>query len=231
MIYLMPQAFSIISKVAGGKRIQIVIDSVNKYLHDRKVGGYKINYPPYTKFDKRIGRITGFAPGTKENNAVFNHANLFWMYAMLRIKRPDDAFKVWDGINPLNHEQTETMLPPWLPEYYISSDNPNFSGRAEYPMLTGAAVWTRLLFECYVMGIRGESKGLRIDPCLPSQAKWEHCSIELDFRGARYKISIQNPGHKKAAVVKKIVVDGKKIKGNLLPPFKKGIHTVQATMG
>ncbi|MBU0477214.1 hypothetical protein KKC91_01400, partial [bacterium] len=231
MIYLMPQAFSIISGVAESKKIDIVIDSVNKYLYDRKVGGYKLNYPPYTQFDKRIGRITGFAPGTKENNAVFNHANLFWMYAMLRLKRADDAFKVWDGINPLNHEQTEAMLPPWLPEYYVSSDNVNFSGRAEYPMLTGSAVWTRLLFERYVMGIRGESGGLRIDPCLPSQSKWKHCSMTVDFRGARYEISIKNPGHKKGAIVKRMVVDGKEIQGGVISPFKSGTHTVHVTLG
>ena len=149
---------------------------------------------------------------------------------MLRLKRPDDAFKVWDGINPLNHEQTEAMIPPWLPEYYISSDNVNLAGRAEYPMLTGSAVWTRLLFERYVMGVRGETKGLRIDPCLPSQAEWEKCSIALDFRGARYKVSIYNPGHKKGTGVAKMIVDGKEIEGNLIVPFKSGAHSVEVTL-
>ena len=36
-------------------------------------GGLRLNAPPYTAFDPEIGRVSGFAPGTKENNAVFNH--------------------------------------------------------------------------------------------------------------------------------------------------------------
>jgi cellobiose phosphorylase len=55
-----------------------------------------------------------------------------------------------------------------LPEYYVSSDNPNIAGRGEYPILTGSAAWTRYLFQNFFFGVRGELDGLRIDPKLPA---------------------------------------------------------------
>jgi len=230
MMYLMPQSFSIFSGVAKGERLEKLIQSVNHYLYNKKTGGYKLNYPAYNKFDKKIGRITGFAPGTKENNAIFNHANLFWMFAMLRLNRGEDATKAWNGVNPLNHEQTEALIPPFLPEYWISEDNPNLAGKGEYPILTGTAVWTRNLFEQWVLGIRGELDGLRISPCLPATDDWKNCGIDLDFRGARYEIRISNPKCLSNGKVRSLVIDGNRVEGNLLKPFTKGTHTVAAVL-
>ncbi|MCH7591091.1 hypothetical protein IIB34_08675, partial [PVC group bacterium] len=149
-IYLMPQAFAIFSGVVEGERLTTMIQAVDKYLYDTKVGGYKLNYPAYETFDKDIGRITGFAAGTKENSAIFNHANLFYMNALARLKKAENAFKVWDGINPVRHSQMQSMILPWLPEYWVSSDNPNIAGKGEYPILTGSAVWTRINFERFI---------------------------------------------------------------------------------
>lgn len=230
MMYLMPQSFAIFAGVAEGERLEKMIESVNKYLYNAKTGGYKLNYPAYSQFDKSIGRITGFAPGTKENNAIFNHANLFWMYAMLQLGRGEAAFKAWNGVNPLTHEQTEALIPPFLPEYWISEDNPNLGGKGEYPMLTGTAVWTRILFEQWVLGIRGELDGLRIDPVLPAEEAWKECSIELTFRGARYQIKFSNPNLLEKGKVKSVTVDGKKIEGNLVKPFTEGTHTIEAVL-
>lgn len=230
MMYLMPHSFAIFSNVAEGERLEKMIESVNKYLFNAKNGGYKLNYPAYNKFDKKIGRITGFAPGTKENNAIFNHANLFWMYAMARLGRTEEAAKVWEGVNPLNREQTEALIPPFLPEYWISEDNVNLSGKGEYPMLTGTAVWTRILFEQWILGIRGEFDGLRITPCLPATEQWKKCGIDTTFRGARYQIRLSNPNLIKNGQIKALVVDGNKIEGNLLKPFSEGTHTVEAVI-
>ncbi len=229
-LFLMPHSFAIFSGVAEGERLEKMIASVNQYLFNAKNGGYKLNAPAYTKFNKKIGRITGFAPGTKENNAIFNHANLFWMYAMLRLGRCEAGAKAWQGVNPLNHEQTEALIPPFLPEYWISEDNTHLAGKGEYPMLTGTAVWTRILFEQWVLGIRGELDGLRITPCLPATKQWQSCGIDTPFRGARYQIRIKNPKLIENGKIKSMLVDGKKIEGNLLQPFSGGTHTVEAVL-
>jgi len=228
VMMLMPQTWSLFSGASDeiGKTDDI-LKIVWKILADKEVGGLKLNYPPYLKFDKNVGRITGFAPGTKENNAIFCHANLFMVLALLKRRRADEAYKIFSGINPLNHPQEILRTGPWIPEYYISSDNPNWAGRGEYPLLTASAGWTRYVFQNYFFGVRGELDGLKIDPCLPAVPEFRETSLTIHFRKAFYKINFHNPHLKKNAAVKTITVDGKQIEGSLLKPFKDGEHTVE----
>lgn len=229
---LMPQTWSLISGGADEiKKSDKVIDSVLKYLFDKKVGALKLNYPPYLKFDKKIGRITGFAAGTKENNALFCHANLFFVWALLRRNMTEEAYKIFSGVNPLSHNQEIFRAGPWIPEYYVSSDNPNIAGRGEYPVLTGSAAWTRYLWQNFFYGVKGELEGLRVDPKLPAHKDFKESTLSINFRGAKYNIKFINETLKKNSKAKKILVDGKEIEGTLISPFKNGTHKVEVYLG
>ncbi|MCL2335390.1 MAG: hypothetical protein FWC57_04940, partial [Endomicrobia bacterium] len=229
---LMPQTWSLVSGGADkAGTSDKVINSVLKYLYDKKVGALKLNYPPYLKFDKTIGRITGFAAGTKENNALFCHANLFFVWALLRRNKVEEAYKIFSGVNPLTHQHEVFRSGPWIPEYYVSSDNPNIAGRGEYPILTGSAAWTRYLFQNFFFGVRGELDGLRIDPKLPANKDFKDATLSIKFRGAHYDIRFLNPSLKKNAGVKRITVDGEEISGNLIPASKGGTRKVEVYLG
>lgn len=231
MMMLMPQTWSLVS--GGADKINAsekVIDSVFKYLFDKEVGALKLNYPAYTKFDKTIGRITGFAPGTKENNAIFSHANLFFVWALIKRGMPDEAYKVFSGINPLSHEHSIIRTGPWIPEYYVSSDNPNIAGRGEYPVLTGSCAWTRYVFQNFFFGVKGVLEGLLINPKLPATKDFKECSLKINFRNAVYDIKFKNPSLKKNSSVKTILVNGKEIEGNIVTPFKSGKHSIEVTL-
>jgi cellobiose phosphorylase len=233
MMMLMPQTWSLVSGAAD--RIgasEKVISSVKKLLADKKAGGLKLNYPAYWKFNKAIGRITGFAAGTKENNAIFCHANLFMAWALLKRRRADEAYTIFNGINPLNRPQETLRTGPWIPEYYISSDNPNWPGRGEYPLLTASAGWTRYLMQNFFFGVRGELDGLRIDPCLPAEPEFKDCKFSIKFREAAYEIRYSNPKLAKNSAALSIKVDGKEIEGNIIKPFNDGkTHIVEVLLG
>ena len=233
MMMLMPQTWSLVSGAAD--RIgasEKVIGSVKKLLADRKTGGLKLNSPAYWKFDKAIGRITGFAAGTKENNAIFCHANLFMAWALLKRRRADEAYTIFNGINPLNRPQEILRTGPWIPEYYISSDNPNWPGRGEYPLLTASAGWTRYLMQYFFFGVRGMHDGLLIDPCLPAEPEFKECKFSINFRGAAYEIRFSNPKLAKNSAALSIKVDGAEIKGNIIKPFNDGKnHIVEVLLG
>lgn len=229
---LMPQTWSLVS--GGAKKIGVenkTIDSVFKYLFDKKIGALKLNYPPYTKFNKSIGRITGFAPGTKENNALFSHANLFFVWALIKQGMPDEAYKVFSGINPLFHDHEIIRTGPWIPEYYVSSDNPNIAGRGEYPVLTGSCAWTRYVFQNFFFGVKGVLEGLLIDPKLPANKNFMESHLKIQFRNATYFIKFLNPSLKQNSCAKEITVDGKKIEGNIVKPFKSGKHNIEVILG
>jgi cellobiose phosphorylase len=78
------------------------------------------------------------------------------------------------------------------------------------------------------LGIRSEYNGLRIDPCIPTE--WNGFEIKKSFRGANYFIVVRNP-KKISKGVKSLIVDGKKIAGNIAPIFTSGDHHIEVVLG
>jgi len=66
----------------------------------------------------------------------------------------------------------------------------------------------------YILGIRPEIDGLRIDPCIPKA--WPGFEMRRDFRGRKITIKIANPSGK-CKGIRNLKVNGKIIPGNLLP--------------
>ena len=62
--------------------------------------------------------------------------------------------------------------------------------------------------------MRPEIDGLRLDPCIPKS--WPGFKIERVFRGKRVKVEVKNPKNVCKGVAS-LVVDGKKVDGNLIP--------------
>ena len=86
-------------------------------------------------------------------------------------------------------------------------------GASRIPWLSGSATWTYHAICQYVLGIRPEYKGLRIDPCIP--ADWKYFEVERQFRGKKLKIKVDN----KAGVengVREILLNGTSVEGNLI---------------
>ncbi|MBC8191515.1 MAG: glycosyl transferase, partial [FCB group bacterium] len=66
----------------------------------------------------------------------------------------------------------------------------------------------------FILGVQPDYDGLIIDPCIPGE--WESYSVERKFRGARYRIAINNPEHlEKGEVV--LTIDGQALEGNKIP--------------
>jgi len=94
-----------------------------------------------------------------------------------------------------------------------SKDSPKH-GVSRIPWLSGSASWTYWAITQYILGIKPEINGLRIDPCIPSG--WKSFSIRRLFRGKSLDIQIENPdGAQKG--VKSIALNGEKLDDNLIP--------------
>ncbi|HOU45495.1 MAG TPA: glycosyl hydrolase family 65 protein, partial [Anaerolineaceae bacterium] len=65
--------------------------------------------------------------------------------------------------------------------------------------------------------------GLRVDPCIPST--WDGYSVHREFRGCTIDIRVHNPHHV-CKGVKRMVLNGEEMSGNLLPIHRLG-HTNQ----
>ncbi|MFQ6049143.1 MAG: glycosyl hydrolase family 65 protein, partial [Phycisphaerae bacterium] len=77
-------------------------------------------------------------------------------------------------------------------------------------------------------GVRPDFDGLIIDPCIPR--KWGRIELTRRFRGAVYRVRIDNP-HELCRGVGRVVVDGKVVAGNKVPVLPAGqVHTVEARL-
>lgn len=228
-IYLNSQAWAVMSGIADTSKEKICMDMVKKYLDTKH--GIMLMTPAYTEFDERLGAITTFAPGLKENGGIFCHSNPWAMIAETRLGRGNIAFEYYKKILPPTKNK---IADTHLTEGYIYSqfitgrDNPNF-GRARNSWLTGTAAWNFIAITYYILGIKPHYNGLIIDPCIPKE--WGEYSVRRIFRGTTYDIEVSNPkGISKG--IKSLLVDGKRIAGNIAPVFKdKKIHRIKAVLG
>lgn len=165
--------------------------------------------PCYTKYSDRIGRITAFAPGTKENAAIFSHGGAFKVVSDLHIGRAEEAYKTFKQLLPMSSNKDIEVYrtePYVLAEYLIGPGNPRY-GEGAFTWLTGSSDWLLVAGTQYMLGFKPQLDGVLFDPCIPSE--WKECRIRRIFRGASYDIIIRNPqGVNKG--VKYLVVNGKK---------------------
>ena len=111
-------------------------------------------------------------------------------------------------------------------------DAPCF-GEAKNSWLTGTAAWTLVALTQGILGIKPDYEGLVVDPCIAKS--WKGFKATRKFRGAEYRIEVQNPKGVCKGVVS-VKVDGKEIdpsgKTALLPIFPAGSkHNVVIDLG
>jgi cellobiose phosphorylase len=81
----------------------------------------------------------------------------------------------------------------------------------------------------YILGVRAELDGLKIDPCVPGE--WPLYKIKRRFRNAIYDITVNNPKGVQHGV-REIRIDDEKYESNILPPYADGrVHRVEVTLG
>ncbi|MGZ6339757.1 MAG: glycosyl hydrolase family 65 protein, partial [Candidatus Limnocylindrales bacterium] len=79
---------------------------------------------------------------------------------------------------------------------------------------TGTAAWNYVAVTQWILGLRPEHDGLRIDPCLP--ADWAGYGATRRFRGATYRVTVVKPKGVTGRV-SRLIIDGRPIDGNLAP--------------
>jgi len=217
-IQINAQSWAIMAGLPGREKLQKILKAVDIMLETPY--GPALFTPAYTKYNSRVGRISTFAPGTKENAAVFNHAGAFKIFADTIIGRSNKAYRTFRQLLPMCQDNIEVFKtePYVLPEYVIGPGNPRF-GEGAFTWLTGSSDWMFMAATQRMLGVRPQINGLEIDPCIPSD--WKKCYIKRGFRGVIYNITINNP-HKKEAGVRQILVNGEEIKGQIVPEQNTG---------
>jgi cellobiose phosphorylase len=228
-IYINAQSWSVLSGFAPPERARAALDSVGRLLDTPK--GIRLSWPGFDGFDAGKGGITTYPPGAKENGGIFLHTNPWVVIAEAMSGNGERAFRYYDQVNPAAKNESidgYECEPYCYPQNILGSEHPQF-GLARNTWLSGTASWMYQAATGWILGLRAEFDGLRLDPCIP--ADWSGFEVERDFRGARYRIVVKNPRHLSRGIAT-IVVDWKSMEGNLIPIFGDGkLHEVRADLG
>lgn len=193
--------------------------------------GIVLNNPPYTKYNIELGEISTYPEGYKENGGIFCHNNPWIMIAETEVGNGDRAFDYYKRISPAYLEEISELhrTEPYVYAQMIAGKDAYKPGEAKNSWLTGTAAWNFYAISQFILGIRTDYDGLKIDPCIPRTLK--KFRVRRKYRGVTYHFHISNPeGISKG--VKEILVDGKLIEGNIISPVSSIDQVeVKVTMG
>ncbi|HQU71986.1 MAG TPA: glycosyl transferase family 36, partial [Calditrichia bacterium] len=169
-IYLNSQTWAIITGVADDNRRNKVAQAVLDHLEGDN--GTTLFRPAYHTPDKNIGYITRYAPGLRENGGVYTHAATWSVMAFAEMGRGEDAFRLFQKLNPILQAQKDAHRyyaePFVLPGNIDGFDSPNY-GRAGWTWYTGSAGWLFTIAHENIVGVRSSKDGLIVDPCIPRE--------------------------------------------------------------
>ena len=216
-VHMESNTWAVISGAATREQGLAAMDSVDEYLFTEY--GLMLNAPCYTKPDDGIGFVTRVYPGLKENGAIFSHPNPWAWVAEAKLGRGSRAMKFYNALCPaLQNDKIEIRQaePYSYCQFVVGRDHTAF-GRARHPFMTGSSGWAYYAATQYLLGVRPEFDGLRVDPCVP--ADWKEFRVTRKWRGAVYEITVHNPeGVEKG--VRRMVADGEEVE--LLPVLPEG---------
>ncbi len=207
-IHMIPQAWSVMSGLADSEKGNLALDNVMKYLYTDK--GIISHLNASDRFDGVSKSYYHFTKGARENGGIFFHSNTWVIIALAMLGRADDAFKCYFATLPNRRNDIADLC---LTEPYIYSQTmiaPPHSRQWQCvnSWLTGTASWMYYAATQYILGIRPEYNGLKIDPQVPNE--WKGFKMVRYCRNVKCNIDVVN-------IKGQITVNGEKIEGNVIP--------------
>lgn len=220
-IGLNAQTWAVIGECAPEERATQAMQSAHKRLNSPF--GLAILAPAYTHSDPRIGGTTTYPPGAKENGGIFCHTNTWAIIAAARLGWNELAYQYYRQIMPLARKDSDVFkVEPYVYCANICGpEHPQF-GYGRNSWLSGTASWTYVAATQWILGIRPTFGGLKVSPVIPRE--WQDFRASRIFREVTYNITVKRKGDGNSI---SLTVDGKPIKGDVVPFPLEGIKSVQ----
>lgn len=221
-IFIEPQGLCVMAGlgVEDGKARQ-ALDAVRERLATSH--GIVVLNPAYSRYQLRLGEISSYPPGYKENASVFCHSNPWIIIAETVIGRGDRAFDYYKRINPSVREAISEVhrCEPYVYAQTIAGKDAPTHGEAKNSWLTGTASWNYVAITQYILGIKPTYRGLSVKPVIPGD--WTGFEAKRVFRGVVYNIKVE-----KRSILNTIMlsVDGQMIEGCIIPIPPQGTREV-----
>jgi cellobionic acid phosphorylase len=218
-IWLNPQTWSILSGAASAEQQARMLPQVDEQLSTPY--GVVMFAPSFSGMREDVGRVTQKYPGSAENGSVYNHAAVFYIHSLYSIGESARAYKFLRQMLPGPTEEDYVrrgQLPVYIPNYYRGAwhEYPRTAGRSSQLFNTGTSAWAYRCFIEGLCGLRGDPKGLRINPQMPPE--WSRMKVTRQFRGATFIVDIRRVDVDQVLVA----LDGKQLPEPLVTNIKPG---------
>ncbi|MCX8066566.1 MAG: glycosyl transferase [Anaerolineae bacterium] len=222
-IFVEPQGMCVMAGIGlEDGRARRALESVHRYLATEH--GIILQQPAYSRYDIRLGEISSYPPGYKENAGIFCHTNPWVMIAETVVGNGDRAHDYYLRINPSAREgisEVHRCEPYVYAQMIAGRDAPTF-GEAKNSWLTGTAAWNYVAITQHILGIRPTFRGLRVAPVIPSG--WSGFTARRVFRGVTYHITVRRVGPGNRV---RLWVDGAPVDGDVVPLPGPGVTDVR----
>jgi cellobiose phosphorylase len=228
-IYLNTQVWAVISGAATPEQAEGCLATVNKELATPY--GLMLCAPPFVEAPIDVMRAVVFNPGVKENAGIFHHTQGWAVMAECLLGNGDRAYDYLRASLPAAYNDRAEIrgCEPYVQAQTTYSTYSPRAGTTRTSWLTGAAAWTYYSATQYILGLRPEVDGLRIEPCIPGH--WPGFTARRRFRGRTIEIEVQNP-EGVCGGVKELSLNGQPLAGSLIPADRLAEHNrVRVVLG
>jgi cellobiose phosphorylase len=213
-IYINTQVWAVMSGAAPVDQGRKAMDALKEQLATPY--GIMLSAPPFTHTPPTVMGGVIYNHGIKENAGIFCHTQSWAVIAEAMLGNGDQAYEYYRAFMPSAYNERAELreIEPYVHcQTTYATCNRN-AGKSRVAWLSGTASWSQHTALQWILGVRPEIDGLRIDPCIPKA--WPGFSMTRVFRGLRVRIEVQNPSGV-CKGVKSLTVGGKTIEGNLVP--------------
>jgi cellobiose phosphorylase len=220
-IFLNAQTWAILSEVAPPERAAKCLHAIKEHLVTE--AGALLLAPAFDTPVPEVGYITRYAPGLRENGGVYTHAATWAIAAAAKAKDARVVERLLAAINPAHKDPDRYWAEPFVLPGNVDGPSSPHHGRGGWTWYTGSAAWLHRVVGEWVLGVRPEWDGLRLDPCLPPG--WERARMTRPWRGSVWEIEIVRGARPS------VEMDGRALEGGRIPVPEAlgGRHRVRAT--
>lgn len=224
-IFLNAQTWAVLNDVAPADRAAQCMAAVREHLISE--AGALLLAPAFDQPDPKIGYITRYAPGLRENGGVYTHAATWAVAAACKMRDHELVGRLLTAINPALKDPEKYWAEPYVTPGNVDGPASPYHGRGGWTWYTGSAAWLHRVVNEWVLGVHPVWDGLHIGPCLP--AGWKRASMTRPWRGCTYRFQIERSDNLSEGAHAEVTLGGTRLATNLIPlPKKSGEqHNVQ----
>lgn len=214
-IDLLCQAFAVLSGAAKPKKSETAINSALDLLVDKDKKIIKLLTPPFD-FAHYCGYISAYPVGVRENGGQYTHAAIWFLIALCRMKRHDEAFALFEMINPVEKCATEDGNNMYMGEPYVLSGDVYANGQMGWSWYTGSASWAFKLITEEFIGLRIKGEWLEINT--PRIKNLGSMRLEYQYKSTSYTLNFTMSDRRRVSL------DGVNYSGGRIPLKDDGKH-------